>query len=169
MSCACMILMGSVGSQTHTRRRFVSLGSALALGSLGAVALGRPGTAGAAETRLAPDQPGSALAAPAINQAALPAQAQTSGVLIHDVRIFDGRRQGIADGMSVIVQGKRIERIGSNLPAPAGALVVEGGRRVLMPGLIDNHWHTMMARISPTEMLEGDIGYVNLVAGAEAE
>src|SRR6185436_18377718 len=56
-----------------------------------------------------------------------------------------------------------------NLPAPAGALVVDGGRRVLMPGLIDNHWHTMLARISPTDLLEGDIGYANLLAGAEAE
>jgi hypothetical protein len=33
-------------------------------------------------------------------------------VLIRDVRIFDGRGDGLADGMSVFVQGKRIERIG---------------------------------------------------------
>jgi imidazolonepropionase-like amidohydrolase len=90
-------------------------------------------------------------------------------VLIRDVRIFDGRGDRLADGMSVFVQGTRIERIGSNLPAPPGALVVDGGRRVLMPGLIDNHWHTMLARISPTDLLDSDIGYVNLLAGAEAE
>jgi imidazolonepropionase-like amidohydrolase len=161
--------MGSVGSQTHTRRQFVSMGSALALGSLGAVALARRSTAVAAATRLAPDQPGSALAAPTTDRAALPAQAQTSGVLIRDVRIFDGRGDGLADGMSVFVQGKRIERIGPNLPAPAGALVVDGGRRVLMPGLIDNHWHTMLARIAPAQLLEADIGYVNLLASTEAE
>src|SRR5262249_20303646 len=170
MSCACMILRGLVGSQTHTRRQFVSMGSALALGSLGAVVLARPGTAVAAETRLAPDQPGSALAAPTSDRAALPAQAQTSGVLIRDVRIFDGRGDPLAAGMSVFVQGTRIERIGSNLPAPPGALVVDGGRRVLMPGLIDNHWHTMLARISPLELLDADdIGYANLLAGVEAE
>src|SRR4029450_383536 len=43
------------------------------------------------------------------------------------------------------------------------------GGRTLMPGLIDNHWHTMLARPSPTEAIEGDLGYTNLLAGAEAQ
>ena len=37
-----------------------------------------------------------------------------------------------------------------------------------MPGLIDNHWHTMMVRPTPAALLMGDIGHLNLVAGAEA-
>ena len=38
-----------------------------------------------------------------------------------------------------------------------------------MPGLIDNHWHTMLVRPSPAQAIEGDLGYTNLLAGVEAE
>ena len=36
-----------------------------------------------------------------------------------------------------------------------------------MPGMIDNHWHAMLARTTPAEAM-GDPGYNNLVAGEEA-
>src|SRR5262249_34269562 len=35
-------------------------------------------------------------------------------------------------------------------------------------GLIDNHWHTMLVRPTPAQLLVGDIGYFNLLAAAEA-
>ena len=47
------------------------------------------------------------------------------------------------------------------------AVIVAGGARTLMPGLIDNHWHAMLARTTPAEAM-GDPGYNNLVAGEEA-
>jgi imidazolonepropionase-like amidohydrolase len=37
-----------------------------------------------------------------------------------------------------------------------------------MPGLIDAHWHTMFVRPSVPQLLTADVGYLNLVAGAEA-
>ena len=37
-----------------------------------------------------------------------------------------------------------------------------------MPGLIDAHWHTMLIRPTPEQAIFGDIGFTNLVAGAEA-
>ena len=37
-----------------------------------------------------------------------------------------------------------------------------------MPGLIDMHWHTMLVRPTAAALLAGDIGHLNLVAGAEA-
>src|SRR5262249_59832677 len=45
---------------------------------------------------------------------------------------------------------------------------IAGGGRVLMPGLIDAHWHAMMVRSTPAQLLSGDIGYTTLLAGAEA-
>ena len=36
-----------------------------------------------------------------------------------------------------------------------------------MPGLIDNHWHAMLVRATPAQAF-GDVGYNNLLAGAEA-
>ena len=38
-----------------------------------------------------------------------------------------------------------------------------------MPGLIDAHWHAMMAAIPLDALLTADVGYINLVAAAEAE
>jgi imidazolonepropionase-like amidohydrolase len=37
-----------------------------------------------------------------------------------------------------------------------------------MPGLIDTHWHTMLVRPPHSEVVAWDVGYANLVAGAEA-
>ena len=54
-------------------------------------------------------------------------------------------------------------------PVGEGVEVVDCGGRVLMPGLIDAHWHAMMAPIPLEVLLTADVGYINLVAAAEAE
>ncbi|AGT07917.1 metallo-dependent hydrolase [Paracoccus aminophilus JCM 7686] len=48
------------------------------------------------------------------------------------------------------------------------AVVINGNGRTLMPGLIDAHWHTMMIRQTPEQMLFGDVGFSNILAAAEA-
>jgi imidazolonepropionase-like amidohydrolase len=47
--------------------------------------------------------------------------------------------------------------------------VIDGGGRVLMPGLIDGHWHAMMAALSMQELATANIGYINLMAADQAE
>ena len=37
-----------------------------------------------------------------------------------------------------------------------------------MPGLIDAHWHTMMAA-TPELLLAGELGYLNLLAARQAD
>jgi imidazolonepropionase-like amidohydrolase len=37
-----------------------------------------------------------------------------------------------------------------------------------MPGLIDAHWHTILVRPTALAAINGDVGYISLVAGAEA-
>jgi imidazolonepropionase-like amidohydrolase len=73
--------------------------------------------------------------------------------------------------MNVLVRGNSIEKISED-PIPAAILdnpiVIAGGGRTLMPGLIDMHWHTMLVRPTPAALLTGDIGHLNLIAGAEA-
>lgn len=44
----------------------------------------------------------------------------------------------------VLVQGERIEQVGSNLTAPAGAQVIDLGDLTLLPGLIDCHVHLFL-------------------------
>ena len=37
-----------------------------------------------------------------------------------------------------------------------------------MPGLSDMHWHAMLVRPTPVQLLSSDVGYTNLLASAEA-
>ena len=91
-----------------------------------------------------------------------------SAVLITHARVFDGKSARLTEPVSVLIEGNTIARIAASISAPAGATVIDGGGRTLMPGLIDMHWHTMMVRPTPAALLMGDIGHLNLVAGAEA-
>ncbi|HEX5725689.1 MAG TPA: CIA30 family protein [Longimicrobiaceae bacterium] len=76
-----------------------------------------------------------ALAAP-LAAAAQPVPA----VLFREVRVFDGER--MLPAQDVLVEGGRIVRLGRGLAAPAGAEVVDGRGKTLLPGLIDAHTHT---------------------------
>ena len=97
-------------------------------------------------------------------------QAQPTAVLFQNVRVFDGKGSALSAPTNVLVSGNRIERI-SAAPIPADrsadTRVIDGGGRILMPGLIDAHWHAMLARVTPAQAF-GDVGYNNLVAGDEA-
>jgi imidazolonepropionase-like amidohydrolase len=87
-----------------------------------------------------------------------------------NVRIFDGKSATLSTFSNVLVRGNKIEAI-STQPIPADrradTRTIAGGGRTLMPGLIDAHWHAMMVRVTPAQAF-GDVGYNNLVAGAEA-
>ncbi|KWX21409.1 hydrolase [Mycolicibacterium wolinskyi] len=86
-----------------------------------------------------------------------------------NVRIFDGRGDRLSAPSNVRVRGNRIERITTDpLPTEPDVTVIDGGGRTLMPGLIDNHWHTMLVRPPVTQLTTLDPGYLNLLAGAEA-
>jgi imidazolonepropionase-like amidohydrolase len=89
--------------------------------------------------------------------------------LFQDVRIFDGKSGSLSAPSSVLIKGNVIERISTApIAAEPGVTVIAGGGRTLMPGLIDAHWHAMLVRSTPAEVIFGDLGYTNLVAGAEA-
>jgi imidazolonepropionase-like amidohydrolase len=55
--------------------------------------------------------------------------------------VLDPRTGTSARGMSVVVRGDRIERVGRGLPAPAGAERIDLAGRTLMPGMWDMHVH----------------------------
>jgi imidazolonepropionase-like amidohydrolase len=94
-----------------------------------------------------------------------------AAVIFENVRIFNGKAGQLSASSNVLVTGNVITTISTSpIADPTGAAVerVRGNGRTLMPGLIDNHWHTMFARTTPAQGLEGDIGYNNFVASAEA-
>jgi imidazolonepropionase-like amidohydrolase len=93
-------------------------------------------------------------------------------VLFDNVRLFDGKSPRLQGPTNVLVKGNKIAAIGSTAvgDTPANAtLRIDGNGQTLMPGLIDNHWHTMLARPTPAQLLQDDFGYTTLVAAAEAE
>jgi imidazolonepropionase-like amidohydrolase len=94
-----------------------------------------------------------------------------SVTVFQNVRIFDGKSDALSAPSQVLVRGNKIERI-STTPIPtdrrADTKLIDGAGRTLMPGLIDMHWHAMLVRPTPAEALNADLGYLNLVAGAEA-
>jgi imidazolonepropionase-like amidohydrolase len=96
---------------------------------------------------------------------------QAAATVFQNVRVFDGNGSQLSGPSYVLVRGNRIERISSTpIAAPPGAdtTVIDGGGRTLMPGLIDAHWHTLMVRPTPAALLSSDVGYINLLAAAEA-
>jgi imidazolonepropionase-like amidohydrolase len=88
-------------------------------------------------------------------------------VLFENVRIFDGKSTALSAPSNVLVKGKVIERISTAPIDAAGALRIAGAGRTLMPGLIDNHWHAALVRVTPAQAF-GDVTYNSLQAGAEA-
>ena len=109
------------------------------------------------------------LRGPCLAQPATPgADAST---LFQNVRVFDGKSGAISGPTNVLVTGRTIARI-SNAPIVvdpnARTTVIAGNGRTLMPGLIDSHWHAMLVRPTAAAAINGDVGYVNLMAGAEA-
>jgi len=89
--------------------------------------------------------------------------------LFQNVRIFDGKGDALSSRSDLLVRGNIIERIATAaIAAESGVSVIDGGGRTLTPGLIDMHWHAMLVRPTPAALLTGDIGHLNLLAGAEA-
>jgi imidazolonepropionase-like amidohydrolase len=110
------------------------------------------------------------VAEPAKTPASAPAnETPAPTTLFRNVRIFNGVDPVLQDATDVLVRGNRIAQIGkTDLPAEAGMTIIDGGGRTLMPGLIDNHWHTLAARPSVAVAMTSTAGYLNLLAAAEA-
>lgn len=97
---------------------------------------------------------------------ASPAAAQSGAVtLFNNVRVFDGRSATLSAPTNVLVRGNLIERI-SSAPIPtdrrADTVIVDGGGRTLMPGLIDAHTHLTMSTIPLAVLMTADPNYAML-------
>ncbi|WP_369414335.1 metal-dependent hydrolase family protein [Microvirga puerhi] len=91
-------------------------------------------------------------------------------VVFSNFLLFDGRSKGLRGGLRLLVEGNRIKQIASGNPSPPdGARMIDCGGRVIMPGLIDAHWHTIFAALPISALVSADIGFIFLAASAEAE
>ncbi|MBO9588833.1 amidohydrolase family protein [Devosia sp.] len=112
---------------------------------------------------------GPAVTAIAVLAAAPAALAQPARppVVFENVRIFDGQSDALSGPSNVLVRDGKIAGISTAEISEDGATVIDGEGKVLMPGLIDAHWHTMLIGVTPDTGL-ADMGYTHLIAGVEA-
>lgn len=87
--------------------------------------------------------------------------------LVTNVNIFDGKSDKLANGISVLVEGNKIAKIAKSIKAPAGATVIDGKGRTLMPGIIGCHEHLML-QLPVTTLLNSDERYITAVATGTA-
>ena len=72
----------------------------------------------------------------------------------------------------MLVRGNTIERISASpitVDANANVRVIAADGRVLMPGLIDAHWHAFMAATAQPLLMTADSSYLHLLAARQAE
>jgi imidazolonepropionase-like amidohydrolase len=92
-----------------------------------------------------------------------------TSTLFQNVRIFDGRNAGLSPLSNVLVKGNIIERISSEpIPVGPGFTVIAGNGRTLMPGLIDAHWHAVMASVPQPVLMTADPNYLQFLAARQA-
>src|SRR5580698_2837747 len=110
------------------------------------------------------------LEAPGMAPFATPASPQPT--LFQNVRIFDGRSATLSAPSNVLVRGNTIARISAGLiavEAGANVRVIAANGRVLMPGLIDAHWHAFMAATPQMLLMTADTNYLQLLAARQAQ
>jgi imidazolonepropionase-like amidohydrolase len=84
-------------------------------------------------------------------------------------RIFDGVASKLIEGRSVLVSGNRIQEMVPAGQRVADAQIIDCAGKTIMPGLIDSHWHSLLAGISKVVAMTADVPYVHLIAAKEAE
>lgn len=82
-------------------------------------------------------------------------------ILFKNVRVFDGVSSELTKTTEVLIVGNKIQEISSTAGNSASeiATVIDGGGRVLMPGLADTHVHLAFGSLKQMQVFTGDPGY----------
>ena len=96
-------------------------------------------------------------------------------VLFGNVRVFDGVSASLSEPSNVLVRGNTIAAVSAHaIPADAAPggqqrTEIDGAGRVLMPGLIDAHYHAAFATLPAAVLATADPGYIHIHAAIGAE
>lgn len=101
--------------------------------------------------------------------AAAQAGAPKSQTLIKNVRVFDGVSDSLSGTTNVLIEDNMISAVSPGAKGASGAAVIDGGGRVLMPGLADTHTHIAFGTLSAVQMVTGDPGYNYIHSTVDAE
>ena len=93
----------------------------------------------------------------ASGQTVPPTPSQEAVVAIQAGHVVDVENGRVIDKQTILVRGKKIAAIGSDLKIPVGAKIVDLASKTVLPGLIDCHTHLadglQKNNIDPTEQL----------------
>ncbi|HET9367438.1 MAG TPA: amidohydrolase family protein [Candidatus Udaeobacter sp.] len=92
--------------------------------------------------------------------------------LFQNVRVFDGTSTTLSAPSNVLIKGNTINQVSTSpitVDGNANVQVIAGNGRVLMPGLIDAHWHSFMAGTPQPVLMTSEPSYLHLLAARQAE
>ncbi len=113
------------------------------LAALAAASLIFAGCGDGSEPPASDSQQGLSLPASATPQSPSKRDSSQADFAIRNVRVFNGK--SVVPNTTVLVYRGRITQIGEDLKPPAGAELVDGSGKTLIPGLIDCHTHAFAA------------------------
>ena len=91
-------------------------------------------------------------------------------IVFTNFKLFDGKSSSLRGGLHLLIDEGRITDVaGGSTGAPEGAKTIDCGGHVLMPGLIDAHWHTMFAGLALTELMSSGVDHIIQAASAQAQ
>lgn len=105
----------------------------------------------------------------AANLISIPAVGSEPTTLIKNVHIFDGNSEDRLMNANVLIEGTLIREISTEHIESKNAVVINGGGRTLIPGLIDMHWHSAYSSIPLSAGMSTDHAYHLLVAAKSNE
>lgn len=84
--------------------------------------------------------------------------------LIKAGRLIDVRGGRVLQSQQILIEGERIEQVGSQVQAPRGARIIDLSHSTVLPGLIDSHTHILLQddAVDPTyddQLLKESIPY----------
>jgi len=82
-------------------------------------------------------------------------QGTSSQLLFRNVQVFNGIGAQLSGLTNVLVEGTLIAAIGPDVRAGRTATVIDGGGRVLMPGLSNTHVHIAFASLPQMQVMTG--------------
>ncbi|HLS16316.1 MAG TPA: amidohydrolase family protein [Paenalcaligenes sp.] len=83
--------------------------------------------------------------------------------------LFDGEQTRLQTGLSLRIEGNRITAVENSGVDQGDAHIIDCQNHVVMPGLIDAHWHTTLCAITEMQAMAADVALIHLIAAKEAE
>ncbi|MFL5352971.1 amidohydrolase family protein [Archangium sp.] len=73
-----------------------------------------------------------------------PASPEPTRIALRAARLFDGKSDRVLADAVMLIEGSRIQAVGTGLSIPSGTRVIDLGDVTLLPGLIDAHSHLLL-------------------------